>query len=209
MPPVAARRGAFAARSSASGFGDAQGRRYGWRAMPSSTPPERVLWAVDRVAARPRERVLEIGCGPGQAVALLCRAVTRGTVVAIDRSALQVTRAREHNRSALLAGRARIETLSLEDAPDTFGESAFTKVLAINVNVFWTSPAQSLPVLGRLLHPRGAAYLVYEPPSTTALRKLQRELPVLVQEHGLVVEDLQLAAFRASQALCLSARAKR
>jgi SAM-dependent methyltransferase len=177
--------------------------------LVSPEPPERVRWAVQRMAARSNDRVLEIGCGAGHAVELLGPIVTRGTIVAIDRSALQVKKARERNRAVLLSGRARIEPFDLEEAPSAFGERAFTKVLAVNVNLFWTAPARSLAALARLLDRRGSAHLVYEPPSAAALPKIERELSARLEERGFTREDVEVTAFGAKAGLYIRARLAR
>src|SRR5688572_18911216 len=116
-----------------------------------SRAPDRVRWAIEQLALAPTDRVLEIGSGSGLAVALAAERLTRGCITAIDRSALQVKQARALNRNAIAAGRARVERLSLEQAPDVFGNGGFAKVFAINVNAFWTTPTPSLACLRRLV----------------------------------------------------------
>ena len=166
--------------------------------------PERVRWAVDLLAPEPNDRVLEVGCGPGYAVALVCMRLTRGTMTAIDRSAIQVARARERNRDCIDAGRARIESAALADLePD---RRRFDKIFAVNVNVFWTSPAGALADVRRLLTPRGTLHLVYEPPTAAALRELRESMPRLFRAHAFEVVDVVAKAFRASHGLCIIGR---
>jgi protein-L-isoaspartate O-methyltransferase len=171
----------------------------------SSIPrvPERLRWTVELLGVQPAEHILEIGCGPGHAVALVCARLTRGTITAIDRSAAMVARARARNEAFLAAGLARIEHQTLTGA--TLGRR-FGKVFAVNVNAFWTAPAPSLAALRRLLQSPGAAYLVYEPPTTARLREVRHRLPARLEEHGFRVAAVQVQRFRASQGLCIIGR---
>lgn len=164
--------------------------------------PARIPWAVEQLPDA--ARILEIGCGGGHALALLCARFPRAAVTAIDRSALQATRARELNRAAIEQGRARVEEMSLDDAPAALG--TFDAVLAINVNAFWTDPAPSLACLARLLGPEGRAFLVYEPPSASRLAALRARLTALLAEHGFQAEEVREAAFGAGPGVCFIAR---
>jgi protein-L-isoaspartate O-methyltransferase len=169
----------------------------------SEAAPERVRWAVDLIDVRPGDQILEIGCGPGYAVALTCERLTRGTITAIDRSAIAVAHARNRNREWIAAGRARIERTTLTDA--ALGQR-FRKVFAINVNAFWTTPAKSLPALAGLLDARGTAWLVYEPPSERGLRELRDSLPEILDENDFRVTTVATQRFRSSFGLAILGR---
>jgi SAM-dependent methyltransferase len=167
--------------------------------------PQRIAWAVEQLARATADRILEIGCGGGHALALIRARFPSAEIVAIDRSALQVARARELNREAIRDGRARVEQLELSDAPGVLG--VFDAVLAINVNAFWTAPAPSFDALSRLLQTGGRTFLVYEPPSVSRLTAVRREISVALSELGFEVEDVIEAALGASHAVCIIGRA--
>ncbi len=132
--------------------------------MAKQKVPERVRWAMDVLGAVPRARVLEMGCGPGVALGLVCERLTTGHVTGIDRSAGALARARVRNAAHLAAGKADLWRGELEDfTPDA---GAFDVVFAINVNVFWTGPARAgLRRLAELTRPGGVVHLLYEAPN--------------------------------------------
>ena len=70
--------------------------------------PDRVRWAVDRLDPAPDARLLEIGCGSGAAAELLCRRLTTGRLLAVDRSPVAVRRTAERNAEHVRAGRLEI-----------------------------------------------------------------------------------------------------
>ena len=127
--------------------------------------PERIRWAIDLLAPGPDEHLLEIGCGPGMAVALVSERLAGGRIVAIDRSATAIARATRRNAQHLATGRAVLRAAALEqltpaDLPGA--RTRFDKVFAMNVNLFWTrSPARELDLVRTLLAPGAALYLFY------------------------------------------------
>jgi SAM-dependent methyltransferase len=127
--------------------------------------PERVLWAVETLALEPDDRVLEIGCGPGMAVGLICERLVGGRIVAIDRSATAIGRAAKRNAGHVAAGKAVLRTVALEElqpADVLEGRERFDKIFAMNVNLFWVRrPTRELDLIKRLLAPGGALYLFY------------------------------------------------
>jgi ubiquinone/menaquinone biosynthesis C-methylase UbiE len=66
--------------------------------------PERLEWAVSRLALQPDHHVLELGCGHGVAAGLVCDRLRSGHVTAVDRSAAMIDRARRRNAHHVEAG---------------------------------------------------------------------------------------------------------
>lgn len=145
--------------------------------------PERIRWAVESLDVQPDERLLELGCGGGVAVSLVCEQLAGGTITGIDRSPLQIERAARLNAACVAAGKATFLVADLEATPAP--ERAFETIFAINVNHFWTRPESAAPeALARLLVPGGRLELFYETPSPartasieTILRKCLADEP--------------------------------
>jgi ubiquinone/menaquinone biosynthesis C-methylase UbiE len=142
------------------------GRAAGWVMGHRSSNVRRNRWAVELLAVEPTDRVLELGCGPGVALAALADRATRGLVVGVDRSPVMIQQASRRNAAALGAGRVRliqapVERLHTSDAP-------FDAALAVNNVGIWPEPAERLREIGRLLRPGGRIALVSQPRSTGA-----------------------------------------
>jgi cyclopropane fatty-acyl-phospholipid synthase-like methyltransferase len=145
--------------------------------------PERVRWAVDTLDVRPGDRMLEIGCGPGLAAKLICERLVDGRMLAIDRSPIQIQRARRRNEGCLASGRLSLE--AIEVAALETGEARFDKVFAINVNVFWLGPAtKELAAVRRALAPRGRLFLFYEPQSAERARQAVERVTTRLRAEG-------------------------
>ncbi len=135
---------------------------------PTSAIPPRIAWAVDQLAVGDADRILEIGGGRGVAAALICARLTRGSYLGIDRSATAVKASAVRNREHLERGTARFEQQALQDVDPT-RLLRFDKVFAINVNLFWTRPAQGeLALLHQLLSDDGQLDLFYDSPTPPA-----------------------------------------
>nr|WP_272923021.1 class I SAM-dependent methyltransferase [Streptomyces sp. SID5464] len=144
-------------------------------------------WAVQVLDPAPDDRVLEVGCGRGVAVALIHDRLVTGTVTGIDRSAKAVEAARRRNSDALTTGRAAVHTLSLEDAD--FATGSFDRILAVNVNLFWTRPAdRELTSLRRWLAPQGLLCLCWEPPDGKRAEEIAAKVQQAVAGHGFATE---------------------
>jgi cyclopropane fatty-acyl-phospholipid synthase-like methyltransferase len=167
------------------------------------TIPERIRWAVDMLAAKSSDSLLEIGCGRGIAVALLARRLTTGRILAIDRSASAIAAARERNWQWDQSGRARFRHASLRDLDDA--EGRFDKIFAINVNLFWTDPRADLPVVRKLLKDEGGLYLFYEPPEAQRREEIAEKVAARLSNAGLVVRKTVMKDIEAAPLLGLIA----
>src|SRR4051794_37773738 len=123
-------------------------------------PSERFVWAVDTLALDPADRVLEVGCGHGVAVSLVCERLTSGRITASDRSKKMIEMAARRNRDQVAAGRGELKTAALEQAD--LGDGRFDKVLAFNVAPLWLQPKEALGVVRRHLAADGAVYLFWD-----------------------------------------------
>jgi SAM-dependent methyltransferase len=123
--------------------------------------PQRILRAVEVLAPGPEDRILEIGCGPGLAAALVCERLTAGRLLAIDRSAVAVQRTVQRNAEHVDSGLLTVTQgplAALELPP-----ASIDKAFAVNVNLFWVSDArQELDLLSRWLRPGGTLALLYD-----------------------------------------------
>jgi SAM-dependent methyltransferase len=145
---------------------------------------ERFVWAVDTLEVRPADPLLEVGCGHGVAVSLVCERLTTGTITAIDRSPKMMEMATRRNREHVDAGRAVLQGSALEDAD--LGDRRFHKVFAFNVAPFWQQPEAALGAVREYLARDGAVYLFWDPrhSAPARARDLGNELADRLREGG-------------------------
>jgi ubiquinone/menaquinone biosynthesis C-methylase UbiE len=121
----------------------------------------RNLRTLELLDVRPEDRVLEVGFGPGLAVARAAELALAGKVVGIDHSELMLRQARRRNVEAIRAGRVEL-LLGSADALPRF-EGRFDKVLAVNVYMFWKDPVSVLSGLRRVMKPGGGIAITLQP----------------------------------------------
>jgi SAM-dependent methyltransferase len=133
--------------------------------MTGRAVPDRISWAVRTLAPAPDDHLLEIGCGPGVAVSVVCEALAGGQILAIDRSPTAIARATRRNAGCIAAGKAVLRVAALESlqaAELLEHRQGFDKVFAMNVNLFWVrSPARELELIRTVLRPGGSLSLFY------------------------------------------------
>jgi SAM-dependent methyltransferase len=139
----------------------AGGHLAGWVMAHRTSNVRRNRWVVSLLDVQPDDRVLELGFGPGLAIAETSRFAVRGSVFGVDHSSVMVRIARRRNKAAIRAGRVDLRLGSVDTLPD-FGEP-LDKVLAINSLGFWSDSVARLTELRARLRPGGTIALASQP----------------------------------------------
>lgn len=151
--------------------------------MTVARVPERLQWAVQELEVDPEDQILEIGCGPGVALALICEQLSGGRITAIDRSATAVRRAEKRNAAHLASGKAVIEHVELAQF-DPAGRQ-FDVIFAVNVNLFWVRPAPvELRLVTDLLREGGVLSLFYEALDATRADAVAAKVAAVLEQAG-------------------------
>jgi SAM-dependent methyltransferase len=167
---------------------------------------ERFVWAVETLDVGPADRLLEVGCGHGVAVSLVCERLETGTITAIDRSPKMIEMATRRNREHVGSGRAELEAVALEDAD--LGDRRFDKVFAFNVAPFWLQPETALGAVRGHLSPDGTVSVFWDARHFEPGRpmKLANELAGHLRDGGLAVDEILAQDLDPVPAVCVRGR---
>jgi len=164
----------------------AAGRVTAWEMAHRPSNRQRSGWVVSLLGVQPADQVLEIGFGPGLAVAELVRAGA-GHVYGLDHSGVMLRQASRRNAAAIRAGRVTLMRASVDQIPPAL-DGPFDAILAVNSLGFWSAPAQRLAELRRRLAPGGRIAIASQPrcPGATAetTRSAASEIENLLRDAG-------------------------
>jgi len=164
----------------------AAGSVTGWVFAHRPSNRQRNRWVVSLLDVQPADRVLEIGFGPGVAVAQLVR-VGAGHVYGIDHSEVMLRQASRRNATAIRAGRVTLINAAADQLPPALS-GPFDAILAVNSLGFWPGPAERLADLRRRLAPGGRIAIASQPrcPGATAgtSRRAADEIGNLLRSAG-------------------------
>jgi SAM-dependent methyltransferase len=139
----------------------AAGRVNAWEMAHRPSNRQRNRWVVALLAVQPADSVLEIGFGPGVAIAELVRAGA-GQVYGIDHSEAMLRQASRRNAAVIRAGRVTLVNASVDRLPPALG-GPFDVILAVNSLGFWPAKAERLAELRQRLSPGGRIAIVSQP----------------------------------------------
>jgi SAM-dependent methyltransferase len=124
---------------------------------------DRLRWAIEVLGVVPDDRILEVGCGHGVAVSLVCERLDGGRITVVDRSRKMIEAAAKRNREH--SGKVRFVTASIERAD--LGDEAYDKAFAVHAaSLHKAGPA--LDAVRTRLIPGGRLYLFHQAPSWKA-----------------------------------------
>jgi SAM-dependent methyltransferase len=164
------------------------GRVAGWVMAHRPSNRQRNRWVVSLLEVQPTDRVLEVGFGPGLAIAELARHVgDQGHTYGVDHSEVMLRQATRRNAAAIAAGRASPTLGTVEALPPALG-GPFDAILAVNSLGFWPAPTEGLKELRRRLRPGGRIAIASQPryPGATAStsRNAARGIEALLRDAG-------------------------
>ncbi|MBA2276254.1 MAG: class I SAM-dependent methyltransferase [Chloroflexia bacterium] len=166
---------------------------------------ERLVWAVETLVVDPADHLLEIGCGHGVVVSLVCEQLGEGTITAIDRSAKMIAMAQKRNRACVASGRAVFQSNALSEAD--FGQRRFDKIFAVNVSLFRTQAAAELAIIRRHLTPGGALYLFHQDPWIPRTPSVTDTLTEILANNGFTIERILRREMAPLPVNCITAKA--
>jgi cyclopropane fatty-acyl-phospholipid synthase-like methyltransferase len=172
--------------------------------MSRSGASDRLVWAVEMLDVKPDERFLEIGCGQGVAVSLVCEKLESGSIRAIDQSEKMIAMAQKRNAEYVKAGKADFQTVALDKAD--FGGAKFDKIFAIRIGVFvHGQPARELEVIKNCLASGGSFYLIYDPAVAEQTKSLSEKMQNVLERHGFEVKEVRTKNFDQATVVCVVA----
>lgn len=127
---------------------------------------DRIRWTLGLLDIKPADRILEIGFGPGIAIALASELASVGFVAGVDHSAVMVRHASRRNAAALREGRVALRLGSAGTLPSF--DRPFDKIFTINSIHFWSEPLECLRRLHEQLKPGGLIAVTIQPRSRDA-----------------------------------------
>ena len=156
-------------------------------------------WGLEAAEIRPCDKVLDVGCGGGRAIARIL-ARTRREVAGVDHSPEAVETTRRLNRSAIASGRLRVLEGSVDHLP--FRDGFFDVVTAFETTYFWPDLQAGLIEIRRVLSPGGRLVITNEVADREAAGRWAerldmnvpdgRSLTGLAHEAGFLTADISL-----------------
>jgi cyclopropane fatty-acyl-phospholipid synthase-like methyltransferase len=166
-----------------------------------SPAPDRLRWAVDHLDVQPRDRILELGCGHGVAVTLICERLDGGVVVGLDRSPKMIAAASKRNAAYVTAGRARFITSDVGEAE--LGDERFDKVLAVRFPPLLRGRAgATLATVRDHLVEGGALYVVEHSLAGDRGQETADAIALRLRQHAFAVEAVVVE----QEAVCVVGR---
>jgi ubiquinone/menaquinone biosynthesis C-methylase UbiE len=144
---------------------------------------QRARWVVDQLDLTPDCRVIEVGFGPGVAIAEVARRAAR--VAGVDASGAMLSQARGRNAAAIASGRIDLRLGDAAALP--FADATFDRAFAVNTSPFWADRGGGLREAARVLRPGGLVAIAWQPLRATdadGLRRIGDDLVGALREAG-------------------------
>jgi SAM-dependent methyltransferase len=115
--------------------------------------------ALNRLALRPDDRVLEVGFGGGHLLSRMADVITDGFLAGVDVSPAMVAFCEKRYRSLVREGKLELRCASAESLP--YPSNYFTKACSVNSIFYWQNAPQAISELWRVLAEGGMLVLCF------------------------------------------------
>lgn len=139
----------------------ALGHLAGWIMANRPSNKRRNLWTLDLLKLEPGDHLLELGFGPGFAIAEAATRVPGGKILGIDHSATMQAQARARNAEAIRRGQVELHVGEIGDF--AWLASPVDKIWSNNVVQFLPDLGQTFLSLHEILKPGGTIASTYQP----------------------------------------------
>ncbi len=171
--------------------------------MPDNIPP-RINWAAELLDVKPKQQILEIGCGYGAAVFAVAEKLITGRIVAIDSSPKMIAAARERNREYISTGKCEILHLDWLSAP-SLGRK-FDTIFVYNMNVLWMDPKEELAAVSAMLKKNGKFFIFHQPPPGNDPREYAAEFQKNLVANSFQIEKIEFNDDETVRSVCVVAK---
>jgi SAM-dependent methyltransferase len=155
---------------------------------------ERNRWTVGLLDIQPKDRVLELGFGPGLSIEQASRLAVDGEVVGIDHSDVMVATASRRNRAAIDRGRVRLVRGSFSDPDRLPVPGSFDAIFGVNALHFTADAERVLRAWIERLRPGGSLAITFQSrrPGATDADSHEAGEQLAAQMRAVGLEDVRI-----------------
>lgn len=117
-------------------------------------------WGLTHITVRPRDIILDVGCGGGRTISKLAALAAQGKVHGIDYSPDSVAVSEKTNAASIAAGAVEIREGSVSQLP--FADGSFDLVTAVETHFWWPDLRRDIREVSRVTKPGGQLAVVAE-----------------------------------------------
>lgn len=115
-------------------------------------------WAFKTIKLNGSERILDIGCGGGDALKKISGRILSGKLTGVDYSEVSVELSRQNNMNDVNSGKMNIIKASVDSLP--FPDNSFDVIYTIESFYFWGRSTENLREVRRVLEKNGTFMIV-------------------------------------------------